>query len=113
MIIERRTVLTGFLLLLSSFLLGMFLLSRAMGDPAWFSDHFLFHILLDIELIFIAALLIAYPLVLVPVFLIGGVVLMRKEGLRPRNVLSAVRVMASMLREFGGIVSGFTPLNDS
>lgn len=89
MIIERRTVLSGFLLLLSSFLLGMFLLSRAMGDPAWFSDHFLFHILLDVELIFIAALLIAYPLVLVPVFLIGGVVLMKKEGLRPRNVLSA------------------------
>ena len=40
------------------------------------------------ELLFIAALLIAYPLVLIPVFLIGGLVLIKKEGIRARNVLS-------------------------
>ena len=88
MVTERRTVLSGFLLLLTQLLLGMFLLSCAIGDPDWFSEHLIFHILLDIELIFIAILLVAYPLVMVPVFLIGGVVLMKREGFRPRNILS-------------------------
>ncbi len=88
MLTERRTVLSGFLLLLTGFLLGSFIISEAVRRPEWFSEHLLFHILLDIELIFLSVLLIAYPLVLIPVFLIGGLVIMKKEGVRFRNGLS-------------------------
>lgn len=88
MIHDRRTSCSGFLLLLSAFLLGVFLISLAQSDPEWFSQHFIIHILLDLELVFLALLLIAYPLVLIPVFLIEGIVLIKKEGIRPRNVLS-------------------------
>ena len=88
MIYDRRTACSGFLLLLSAFMLGVFLISLAQSDPEWFSEHFVLHILLDIELIFLAVLLIAYPLIMIPVFLIEGIILIRKEGIRPRNILS-------------------------
>ena len=88
MLTDRRTVASGFFLLLSAFMFGCFLISMASSHPDWFSDHILFHILLDTELLFLAALLIAYPLILIPVFLLGGIILMKKEGIKPRNVLS-------------------------
>lgn len=88
MITDRRTAASGFFLLLSSFTLGLLLASLAIAYPDWFSEHIFFHILLDIELIFLALLLIAYPLVMIPIFLIGGTILMKKEGIRPRNILS-------------------------
>ncbi len=40
------------------------------------------------ELVFLVILLVAYPLVMIPIFLIEGIILMKKEGLRPRNILS-------------------------
>ncbi|MCR5773984.1 MAG: YdcF family protein [Lachnospiraceae bacterium] len=64
------------------------MISEVLGNPGLFSENLLLHILLDIELLFLAALLIAYPLILFPVFLIGGIVLTVKEGMRPRNILS-------------------------
>ena len=88
MITDRRTISVGFLLLLGAFFFGCFLISEALADPAFFSEHFVIHILLDIELLFLAALLIAYPMVLTPVFLIGGLILMKREGIKGRNLLS-------------------------
>ncbi|MCR5735700.1 MAG: YdcF family protein [Lachnospiraceae bacterium] len=61
---------------------------KAVKYPDWFSAHFFAHVLLDLFLLFILILLIAYPLVLAPVFMIGGIILMKKEGFRPRNILS-------------------------
>ncbi len=97
MIFERRTVWSGFFLLLTAFLLGVFLLSFAQANPRWFSEHLLFHILLDAELIFLLIILVAYPLVLIPVFLIGGITLMRREGFRFRNVLSLGMAVALLV----------------
>lgn len=88
MIRDRRTVNSGFLLLLTVFLGGIALYSHALNDPAWFSKHLFWHIVLDLEIVFLAVILIAYPLILIPVFLIEGIILIRKEGARPRNVLS-------------------------
>ena len=87
-VFERRTVYSGFFFLLTVASFGAFMLDMAAKYPEWFSSHFAAHILLDIFIVFLMILLIAYPLVLVPVFLFGGLVLMKKEGVRPRNVLS-------------------------
>ncbi len=86
--IERRTVYSGFFFLLSVALFGVFMFDMAAKNPEWFSAHFLAHIFLDVLILFLMLLLVAYPLVLVPVFLVGGVVLMKKEGFRPGNILS-------------------------
>lgn len=88
LVFERRTVSGGFFFLLTVALFGVFMLDMAAKYPVWFSSHLVAHILLDILIIFLTILLIAYPLVLVPVFLFGGLVLMKREGVRPRNVLS-------------------------
>ena len=57
-------------------------------DPGWFSEHLFWHIILDLEIVFLAVILIAYPLILIPFFFVEGVILIKKEGVRPRNVLS-------------------------
>ncbi|MCR4739909.1 MAG: YdcF family protein [Lachnospiraceae bacterium] len=88
LVTDRRTVYSGFFLLFTAFLFGAFMLDKALNYPDWFSRHFAAHIILDILLLFIFIMLIAYPLVLVPVFLLGGAVLMKKEGFKPRNILS-------------------------
>ncbi|MCR5790128.1 MAG: YdcF family protein [Lachnospiraceae bacterium] len=88
MLTDRRTVLSGFFLLLSVLLPGCLLISEAMKRPAWFSEHLLVHLLLDLALLFTALLFVAYPLLLIPVFLISGVINIKKEGIRPRNALS-------------------------
>ena len=88
MIVERRSVSSGFLLLLSALLLGFFMFGKAVSDPEWFSEHFLFHLLLDIGLLLLCVMLIVYPLVLGAIFLIGGIAMIKHEGLRFRNVLS-------------------------
>lgn len=87
-VLERRTVYSGFFFLLTVASFGAFMLDMAAKYPGWFSSHFSAHILLDILIVFLMILLIAYPLVLFPVFLFGGLVLMKKEGVRPRNILS-------------------------
>lgn len=89
MIVERRSVSNGFMLLLSAILLGIFMFLQASADPEWFSEHLLFHIFLDLELILLCVMLILYPLVLGAVFLFGGVIMIKKEGFRFRNILSA------------------------
>ena len=94
MITEPRTVAGGFLLLLSALLLGFFMYSKAVSSPEWFSRHLLFHILLDVELILLIVMLIIFPLVLGVVFLAGGILLLRHEGVRPRNILSVGFAMA-------------------
>lgn len=93
----RRSVQSGFLLLLSILLLGIFMFSWATSDPEWFSEHLLFHLLLDLELILLAAILIVYPLVLGLLFLVGGVIILKREGLRFTNVLSVGLALALLL----------------
>jgi len=88
MIFERRSVLSGFLLLCTVVMSGVFLLSMAQRYPDWFSAHIFAHILLDMELIILAILLVAYPLVMIPVFFVEGIILIKREGVRFRNVLS-------------------------
>ncbi len=87
MIFEKRTVCSGFLLLLSLVLSGVFLISLAGTSPEYFTEHPVLHLLLDAELVLIIVLL-GIPLLMIPVFLTGGIVLMKKEGFRFRNLLS-------------------------
>ena len=88
MVFERRTIHSGFLLLLTAALLGAYLLSLAQSAPEWFSAHIFLHLLLDAEIIFLGVLLIAYPIALIPLFFIGGVILLKQEGIRFRNTLA-------------------------
>lgn len=88
MVTDRRTVGSGFFLLLTVFLGGIALYRHALLDPGWFSEHLFWHIILDLEIVFLAVILIAYPLILIPFFFVEGVILIKKEGVRPRNVLS-------------------------
>ncbi len=109
MVLERRTIYSGFLLLLSSAFLGAFLLSLAMKYPAWFSAHLLAHILLDAELIFLGLLFVGYPLVLTPVLMIGGAILMKREGVRFQNLLALI--LAFLLLAFDAAYPLFFPLS--
>lgn len=88
MVFERRTIQSGFLLLLTAALLGAYLISLAQSAPEWFSAHILMHLLLDAELIFLGILLIAYPVAMIPLFFIGGVILLKQEGIKFRNTLA-------------------------
>ncbi|HAG70035.1 MAG TPA: hypothetical protein DCL38_08680 [Lachnospiraceae bacterium] len=99
MLTEKRTIFSGFLLLLSAFLLGCFLISEARFRPEWFSEHIILHILLDLELLFLALLLFIYPAVMIPLFLAGGLIIMKKEGIRLRNALSMGLAVMLLLYE--------------
>lgn len=88
MVGDRRSVLSGFLLVMSVIFLGAWLISFAQADSQWFSDHLFFHILLDAELLILVAILIAYPMVMLPLFLFGGIILVKKEGIKPQNILA-------------------------
>ncbi len=87
-LLERRSLAIGFFALMSAFFLGAYLIELVVRQPEWFSSHFFAHILLDLAFIFVGAILIAYPLILFPIFLIGGAILVKREGFRFRNILS-------------------------
>ncbi|MCR4907735.1 MAG: YdcF family protein [Lachnospiraceae bacterium] len=94
---ERRSLAIGFFALMAAFFLGVYLIDLVVTQPEWFSSHLLAHIFLDIAFIFVGVLLIAYPAVLFPVFFIGGVILLKREGFRFKNILSFGFAVALMI----------------
>ena len=84
MLVERRSIASGFFFLTTILSMGFFLL----GGIREHSGNILFNILFVVEAVLLFMLFVAYPLVLVPLFFVEGVILMRREGIKFSNLLS-------------------------